>query len=94
MIDQCDIIDVDGAVAQWIERRFPKPCVGSSILPSPTSHKPNGMNQPQKPTENPFTGCNKQTVKGRFFSRFRINRMSEKNIFNSVIQMYRASETT
>ena len=28
-----------GAVAQWIERRFPKPCVGGSSPLSPTFHK-------------------------------------------------------
>jgi hypothetical protein len=37
MIDQYAIIKLPGAVAQWIERRFPKPCVGGSSPLSPTS---------------------------------------------------------
>ena len=36
-IDGCGIIGGDGAVAQWIEHRFPKPCVGGSSPLSPTS---------------------------------------------------------
>ena len=35
-IDGCGIMVCDGAVAQWIERRFPKPCVGGSSPLSPT----------------------------------------------------------
>jgi hypothetical protein len=36
------MIELSGAVAQWIERRFPKPCVGGSsplrpIAPSQTA---------------------------------------------------------
>jgi hypothetical protein len=30
-VDACDTIDSDGAVAQWIERRFPK-CAGVLTL--------------------------------------------------------------
>jgi hypothetical protein len=40
-IDGCGIMVCDGAVAQWIERRFPKPCVGGSSPLSPINpHKP------------------------------------------------------
>jgi hypothetical protein len=35
-IDGCGIIGWNGVVAQWIERRFPKPCVGGSSPLSPT----------------------------------------------------------
>src|SRR6266480_2203526 len=42
----------DGAVAQWIERRFPKPCVGGSSPLSPTSLI-NPLQKPKDPQQIP-----------------------------------------
>jgi hypothetical protein len=45
-IDSCGIMSCDGAVAQWIEHRFPKPCVGGSSPLSPTNpHKARSRSQ-------------------------------------------------
>jgi hypothetical protein len=39
-----------GAVAQWIERRFPKPCVGGSIPLSPI-YPTNPLQKPKRPLQ-------------------------------------------